>query len=100
MAYTETARKKFRSLIGRIAGIVTFTLPNINATTTNSDTFKVPGARVGDVIVVTPLSIADGLFVVGAEITSINTVTLKIRNITGSTVNGASTKFGFVVTKA
>lgn len=101
MAYTETARKKSRTNVGLLPAValgrVTLTMPNIAAHTANSDTFKIPGTRVGDHVHVTVESGADGIFVQSAKVTAPNTVTLKVTNATAAQVNGAAAVFQYVV---
>ena len=103
MAYTETARKKFRSLIGLSTAValgrVTLTMPQINAHVTNSDTFKVPGARPGDLVFVMVESGSDGLYVQSAKVTDIGTVTLKVGNATAANVATAAATFAYRVVR-
>lgn len=101
MAYAETARKKSRTHVGLLPAValgrVTLTMPNIAAHTTNSDTFKIPGTRVGDRVFVQKVSGAAGLFVQSAIVSDIATVTLKVANATAAQVNGAEAAFDYVV---
>jgi hypothetical protein len=101
MAYTETARKRARTAAGIFpavsAGTITFTAPGINTVTTNTDTFNVPGSKVGDLVFVSPKAIAAGLYVEGAEITAPGTLTVKLRNPTAGTIAGAATQLSYIV---
>jgi hypothetical protein len=73
---------------------------NITAGTSATFTVTISNVEVGDIIVLTPPSnIEDDLIFQGATVTAANTVTIKIRNLSGSDVNGASRDWSYIITR-
>ncbi|MDW8075992.1 MAG: hypothetical protein RMK00_09530, partial [Bacteroidota bacterium] len=81
-------------------GTVTVNPPNIGANSSATFTVTITGVVPGDRIFLTP---PDGLeadlIFQGAAVTSANTVTIRIRNLSGSAVDGAALAWSYLVIK-
>jgi regulator of RNase E activity RraA len=72
----------------------------ISANTSGTVDVTISNVQVGDIIVLTPpSSIEDDLIFQGATVTAANTVTIKIRNLSGVAVNGASRDWSYIITR-
>ncbi len=61
---------------------------------------EIPGARVGDVILLTPHNQLDeGLVMVGADVTDEDEVSIQIRNVTGAEITGAAMEWNALILK-
>lgn len=100
-----------RSLNGFIAGngntitkvlsaSASLNFPSISAATQSSLTIAVPGAAVGDeVVMALPAAPAAGL-VFNAFVSAADTVTIRASNISGSPVDAAAATYGVIVIAA
>lgn len=78
-----------------LKGSATYTVPSLTTNTETTFTITVTGAVSGNFVQVNSLNaLSTGLLIVSSVITANNTVTVKIRNITASTI-GASTSNTF-----
>jgi hypothetical protein len=79
-------------------GTVSVDAPNINANTSATFTVTITGVQPGDLVFLTPPSSIEGeLIFQGANVTAANTVTIRMRNVTGTDVNGASLQWSYMV---
>lgn len=83
-----------------LSASATIDFTSISAASQASVEVSVPGASVGDeVILALPAAPASGL-VFNAFVSSANNVTIRASNITGSPVDPASATYGFIVIAA
>jgi len=79
-------------------GTVSVDPPNINANTSATFTVTITGVETGDLVFLTPPSTLEGeLIFQGANVTAANTVTIRMRNVTGAGVDGASLDWSYMV---
>jgi len=79
-------------------GTVSVDPPNINANTSTAFTVTISGVQTGDLVFLTPPSgIEGGLVFQGADVTAANTVTIRMRNVTGGGINGAPRTWSYMV---
>jgi hypothetical protein len=79
-------------------GTVSVDPPNINPNTSTTFTVTITGVQAGDLVFLTPPSdIEGGLVFQGADGTAANTVTIRIRNVTGAAVDGAARTWSYMV---
>jgi len=79
-------------------GTVSVDPPNINANTSTTFTVTIPGVQTGDLVFLTPpSSIETDLIFQGADVTAANTVTIRIRNVSGAAVDGAARTWSYMV---
>jgi hypothetical protein len=79
-------------------GTVSVDPPLINANTSATFTVTITGVQTGDLVFLTPPSdIEPGLVFQGANVTAANTVTIRMRNVTGTAVNGAARTWSYMV---
>jgi hypothetical protein len=79
-------------------GTVWVNPPNINANTSTTFTVTITGVQTGDLVLLTPPSGIEGELVFeGANVTATNTVTIRMRNVTGTAVDGASLQWSYTV---
>ncbi len=79
-------------------GTVNVDPPNIGANASVTFTITITGVQTNDLIFLTPPSdIEAALVFQGATVTSANTVTIRMRNVTGAAVNGASRTWRYMV---
>ncbi len=79
-------------------GTVSVDPPNINANTSATFTVTITGVQTGDLVFLTPPSGIEGELVFqGADVTAANTVTIRMRNVTGVAVDGASRTWSYMV---
>jgi hypothetical protein len=79
-------------------GTVSVDPPSINANTSTTFTVTITGVQTGDLVFLTPPSdIEAGLVFQGASVTAANTVTIRMRNVTGAAVDGASLQWSYMV---
>jgi hypothetical protein len=72
-------------------GTVSVDPPNIGANTSTTFTVTITGVQSGDLVFLTPPSdIEPGLVFQGASVTAANTVTIRMRNVTGAAVTGST----------
>lgn len=100
----QTARANFGSFEEYILSLGRVTLDFGGGTTAagalETDTFKVTGARANDLVVLSPVNIADtGIVFVDAAVTAADTITVTVLNTTAGGIAIAASEFGFVVYK-
>ena len=79
-------------------GTVSVDPPSINANTSTTFTVTITGVQTGDLVFLTPPSTLEGeLIFQGANVTAANTVTIRMRNVTGAAVDGASLEWSYMV---
>ncbi len=79
-------------------GTVNVDPPNIGANASVTFTITITGVQTNDLIFLTPPSdIEAALVFQGATVTSANTVTIRMRNVTGAAVDGASRTWRYMV---
>jgi len=79
-------------------GTVSVDPPSINANTSTTFTITITGVQTGDLVFLTPPSTLEGeLIFQGANVTAANTVTIRMRNVTGAAVDGASLEWSYMV---
>ena len=79
-------------------GTVSVDPPNMNANTSATFTVTITGVQAGDLVFLTPPSTLEGALIFqGANVTADNTVTIRMRNVTGADVNGASLDWSYMV---
>jgi len=79
-------------------GTVSVDPPNINANTSTTFTVPITGVQTGDLVFLTPPSGIEGELVFqGVNVTATNTVTIRMRNVTGTAVDGASLQWSYMV---
>jgi hypothetical protein len=79
-------------------GTVSVNPPNIVANTSTAFTVTITGVQTGDLVFLTPPSgIEDGLVFQGANVTAANTVTIKMRNVTGTDIDGDPRTWSYMV---
>jgi hypothetical protein len=79
-------------------GTVSVDPPNINANTSTTFTVTISGVQTTDLVFLTPPSgIEEGLVFQGADVTAVNTVTIRMRNVTGAAVNGSARTWSYMV---
>jgi hypothetical protein len=79
-------------------GTVSVDPPNINANTSTTFTVIITGVQMGDLVFLTPPSgIEGGLVFQGANVTAVNTVTIQMRNVTGSAIDGIARTWRYMV---
>jgi len=79
-------------------GTVSVDPPNINANTSATFTVTITGVQPGDLVFLTPPSSIEGELVFqGANVTAANTVTIRMRNVTGGGINGAPRTWSYMV---
>jgi hypothetical protein len=79
-------------------GTVSVDPPNINANTSTTFTVTITGVQTGDLVFLTPPSTLEGALIFqGASVTAANTVTIRMRNVTGAAVDGASLQWSYMV---
>jgi hypothetical protein len=79
-------------------GTVSVDPPNIGANTSTTFTVTIAGVQTGDLVFLTPPSdIEAGLVFQGASVTALNTVTIRMRNVTGAAVNGIARTWSYMV---
>jgi hypothetical protein len=84
-----------------ITGSVAVDPASIAATTCAETQLTITGAAAGDVVVFTPpASLEAGLCYSGARVSAANTVQLRLCNVTGSGVDGASRTWSYVLIRA
>jgi len=78
-------------------GTVSVDPPNIGGNTSTTFTVTITGVQAGDLVFLTPPSgIEGGLVFQGADVTAANTVTIRMRNVTGVAVDGASLQWSYM----
>lgn len=86
-------------ILRTLAAVTTLDFPSISAAGTQTLTVTVPGAAVGDVVVIgLPATVNAGI-VFDARVTAADTLTVRAMNITASPVDPASATYDFVVFK-
>jgi hypothetical protein len=79
-------------------GTVSVDPPNIGGNASNAFTVTITGVEPGDLVFLTPPSdIEGGLVFQGANVTAANTVTIRMRNVTGGGINGAPRTWSYMV---
>jgi hypothetical protein len=79
-------------------GTVSVDPPNIGANTSTTFTVTITNVQTGDLVFLTPPSGIEGELVFqGVNVTATNTVTIRMRNVTGTAVNGASLQWSYMV---
>jgi hypothetical protein len=79
-------------------GTVSVDPPNIDANTSTTFTVTITGVQTGDLVFLTPPSgIEGGLVFQGADVTAANTVTIRMRNVTGADVDGDPRTWSYMV---
>jgi len=79
-------------------GTVSVDPPNIGANSSGTVSVTITGVQTGDRVFLTPpYTFEDELIFQGAAITGANTVTLKIRNVSGSAVDGSAQNWNYMV---
>jgi hypothetical protein len=79
-------------------GTVSVDPPNIDANTSTTFTVTITGVQTGDLVFLTPPSTLEGALIFqGASVTAANTVTIRMRNVTGAAVDGASLQWSYMV---
>jgi hypothetical protein len=79
-------------------GTVSVDPPNIDANTSTTFTVTITGVQPGDLVFLTPPSdIEDGLVFQGANVTGANSVTIRMRNVTGTAINGNARTWSYMV---
>jgi hypothetical protein len=79
-------------------GTVSVDPPNIAANTSTTFTVTITGVQTGDLVFLTPPSTIEGALIFqGANVTAANTVTIRMRNVTGAAVNGAALQWSYMV---
>jgi hypothetical protein len=79
-------------------GTVTVDPPNINANTSTTFTVTITGVQPGDLVFLTPPSgIREELVFQGADVTTPNTVMIRMRNVTGADADGAALQWSYMV---
>jgi hypothetical protein len=79
-------------------GTVSVNPPNIDANTSETFTVTITGVQTGDLVFLTPPSdIEAGLVFQGANVTGANTVTIQMRNVTGSAIDGDPRTWRYMV---
>ena len=84
------------------AGVLTATidLASVAAATTSSQSFTVPGLRLGDFVYVTaPIALNAGLGIVNARVTAPDTLSLRVMNATAGALDAASGSFVILVVR-
>lgn len=85
-----------------LKGVVAVTIPAL-LTATNADiTVTIAGATAGDVIQVTPLAAAmeANVAIVGAFVSTTNSVKIRIANIGAGTLTGSTSNFSYLITQS
>jgi hypothetical protein len=79
-------------------GTVMVDPPNINGNTSVAFTITFGGLQTGDLVFLTPPSNLEGALIFqGANVTSPNTLTILMRNVTGAPVNGTARGWSYMV---
>jgi hypothetical protein len=79
-------------------GTVSVNPPNIVANTSGTFTVTITDVQTGDLVFLTPPSdIEPGLVFQGASVTAADEVTIRMRNVTGGDIDGASRTWSYMV---
>jgi hypothetical protein len=79
-------------------GTVSVDPPNIGGNMSATFTVTITGVQPGDLVFLTPPSgIEGGLVFQGADVTAANTVTIRMRNVTGVAVDGIARTWSYMV---
>jgi hypothetical protein len=79
-------------------GTVSVDPPAIGANTSATFTVTITGVQTGDLVFLTPPSDIEGELVFqGANVTAANTVTIRMRNVTGAAVDGIARTWSYMV---
>ena len=80
------------------AGTVTVDPPSIGATSKGTVNVTISGARVGDLVFLTPPdAIEAGLLFLGASVSATNTVTIALYNATSAAIDGAARTWRYLL---
>jgi len=86
------------SIVKVLAGTVNVDPPSIGATSNGTVAVTINGAATTDLVFLTPPhDLEAGLVLVGARVTAANTVTIALRNTTGSAIDGASRAWSYLI---
>lgn len=81
-------------------GVVTIDPEDVGANSTVSGSVDLPGARIGDIVWVTPpSSMESGLLLNGASITDEDELTFSVRNTTAGEINAESREWAIMILK-
>jgi hypothetical protein len=79
-------------------GTVSVNRPAIGANTSTTFTVTITGVQTGDLVFLTPPSdIEPGLVFQGASVTAANTVTIRMRNVTGTAIAASTRTWSYMV---
>lgn len=77
----------------------TLDFPSANAAATQALTVAVPGAALGDAVVLAPPSTLNAGLIPSAFVSAADTVTIRVTNITAVAIDAASATWGVLVFK-
>jgi hypothetical protein len=79
-------------------GTVSVDPPNIDPDASTTFTVTLTGVQTTDLVSLTPPSTLEGALIFqGANVTAANTVTIRMRNVTGVAVDGAALQWSYMV---
>jgi hypothetical protein len=97
MAFTPLSPRQFQSLVSVIAGSATVDPGDMAAGAEADVSVTVPGAAVGDAVIMFPGIAITAAIPFSASVISANTVRITFVNATGDHVNMASSTWRFLV---
>lgn len=89
------------AIVGNVTSVsvvsVSITPAQSNAVTAVAQTFTVPGAKVGDAVIVNPVSNATNISVGGAYVSAANTVSVQFVNPTAGALTAPAGVYKFII---